>query len=251
LYTEGKNHFIRSAGVNEKQVFAGSSLALENYCKKFHAKQLIVSPALDFLAPFVKLKNEILLDLLIKHFDKQNTDALELMVQILFDKNDQTKLFFLDKFKNLEYQSGDKDSLKKIQSIILLLASFNNKHVAKDVFRRILVIPQMGGKDFKLEEKLPLKVSNIRLGDNKIFEITDLFDKQYIQNCQLVLQLQEQLIESKFIDIATLMNFFDIDKEDTVNELYTKYNNYINKYEIIPNSVQIEFALLCKTILNK
>ncbi len=251
LYTEGKNHFIRSAAVHEKQVFAGSSLALENYCKKFHAKELIVSPALDFLAPFVKLKNEILLDLLIKQFDKQNNDALELMVQILFDKNDQTKLFFLDKFKNLEYQSSDKASLKQIQSIILLLASFNNKHVAKDVIRKILVIPQMGGKNFKLEEKLPLKVSSIRLGENKTFEIADLFDSQYIQHCQSMLQLQQQLIELKFIDIAILMDLFDADKEDSVNEVYTKYNNYINKYEVSPNSLQIEFALLCKTILNK
>lgn len=251
LYTEGKNHFIRSAGVNEKQVFAGSSLALENYCKKFHAKELIVSPALDFLAPFVKLKNEILLDLLIKQFDKQNADALELMVQILFDKNDQTKIFFLDKFKSIIYLSDDKASLKQIQSIILLLASFSNKHVAKDIFGKILIIPRSDGKNFKLEEKLPLKVTNIRLGDNKVFEFKDLFDEQYIQHCHSMLQLQQQLIDLKFIDFSILMDLFDADKEDTVKEVYNKYNNYINKYEATPNALQIEFALLCKTILNK
>jgi hypothetical protein len=109
----------------------------------------------------------------------------------------------------------------------------------------------MGGKNFKLEEKLPLKVSSIRLGENKTFEIADLFDSQYIQHCQSMLQLQQQLIELKFIDIAILMDLFDADKEDSVNEVYTKYNNYINKYEVSPNSVQIEFALLSKTILNK
>jgi hypothetical protein len=189
LYTEGKNHFIRSAGVNERQVFAGRSLALEKYCKTFHSKELIVSPALDFLAPFIKLKNEILLDLLIKQFDKQNLDALALMVQVLFDKNDQTKLFFLDKFKTIEYHSDNNTSLKQIQSIILLLASFSNKHVAKDVFKRILIIPQANGKDFKLEEKLPLKVTNIRLSDNKVFEFKDLFDELYIQHCQSMLNL--------------------------------------------------------------
>ena len=33
--------------------------------------------------------------------------------------------------------------------------------------------------------------------------------------------------------------------------LFTKYNNYINKYELTPSTIQIEFALLCKSLLNK
>ena len=251
LYTENGIHFIRSANSDEKQVFAGASLPLENYCKKFHLKELIVSPAFDFIAPFIKLKNEILLDYLIKNFDRHNIIALDLMVQILFDKNDQTKLFFLDKLKSIEYQQDNKDDLSRIQSIILLLASFSNKHVAKDVFGKILIIPQAGGKDFKLEEKLPLNDSNIRLGDNKVFDYNNLFDEKYIHNCRSMLKLQQQLIDLKFIDISILIDLFDADKEDSVNVVYSKYNNYINKYEVTPNAVQIEFALLCKTTLNK
>ncbi|MEY4279373.1 MAG: hypothetical protein RL377_1377, partial [Bacteroidota bacterium] len=250
LYTVEKNHFIRSVVNNEKQVFAGSSLPIQKYCQKFHSKELIVSPALDFLAPFIKLKNEILLDYIIKHFDKSNSEALDLMVQILFDKNDQTKLFFIDKFKSLEYHTENKDSLKQIQSIILLLASFSNKHVAKDVLRKILIIPLVNGKDFKLEEKLSLRVDTIRLGDNKVFAFIDLFDEHYIQNCKSMLLLQQSLIEQKFVDISILVDFFEADKEDSLNDVYMKYNNFINKYEITPNSTKIEFALLCKTILN-
>lgn len=252
LYTDGKNHFIRSTMENEMQVYSGISLPLENYCKKFHSKELIVSPALDFIAPFVKLKNEILLDYLIKHFDKQNVDALELMVQILFDKNDQTKLFFLDKLKTIEYRPNDEDTFKRVQSIILLLASFTNKHVAKDVLGRILVIPQeVGSKNFALEEKLSLNTSSIRLSNNKVFQYTNLFDEKYIHNSKLILELQKKLIELNFIDLSTLINLFDADQEDSVKVLYSKYNKYINKYDLTPNNIQIEFALLCKSLINK
>ena len=252
LYTEGDHHFIRSAMVNEKQVFTSTSLPLENYCKKFHSKELIVSPALDFIAPFVRLKNEILLDHLIKNFDKENIIALELMVQILFDKNDQTKLFFLDKLKTIEYLANDHNSVSRVRSIIVLLASFTNKHVAKDVFGRILVIPQVGGlKDFKLEEKLSLNALSIRLADNRVFEYSDLFDEKYIHNCKLFSDLQQYLIDLKFIDLSILIDLFDADKEDSIKVIYSKYNNYINKYELTPSTMQSEFALLCKSLLNK
>jgi hypothetical protein len=64
-------------------------------------------------------------------------------------------------------------------------------------------------------------------------------------------EFTQQLIELKFIDITTLMELFDADKEDTIKEVYNKYISYINNYEVTPNAVQIEFALLCKTLLNK
>ncbi len=251
LYSEGNHHFIRNAKSNEMQVFTGSSLPLKNYCQKFHLNELIVSPSLDFLAPFIKLKNEILLDYLIKRFDKQNSEALALMVQILFDKNDQTKLFFIEKYKSLEYHIESDHSLKQIQSIILLLASFTNKHIAKDVFRKILVIPQLDRKDFKLEEKLSLNMDNILLGDNKVYEYFEIFDEQYIQNCKSMLVLQQQLIELKFVDLSFLIDFFDADKENSIKDIYSKYISYINKYEVTPNNKQVEFALACKKLLYK
>ena len=89
---------------------------------------------------------------------------------ILFDKNDQTKLFFLDKLKTIEYLAHDNNSVSRVRLIIVLLASFINKHVAKDVFGRILVIPQVGGlKDFKLEEKLE-SIDSIVVDEDKYTE---------------------------------------------------------------------------------
>jgi hypothetical protein len=120
------------------------------------------------------------------------------------------------------------------------------------VFGRILVIPQVGGlKDFKLEEKLSLNALSIRLADNRVFEYSDLFDEKYIHNCKLFSELQQYLIDLKFIDLSILIDLFDADKEDSIKVIYSKYNNYINKYELTPSTIQIEFALLCKSLLNK
>jgi hypothetical protein len=251
LYTDNNVNYIRSANANEIQVYVGEMGALNNYCKQFHANELIVSPALDFLAPFIKLKNEILLDYIIKRFDKNNWKAYELMVHILFDKNDPTKIFFLDKLKSVEYVSDDQNSILIVQNIIQLLAGFSNKNVASDILGKLLIIPQQGMRDFKLEERLKVSALKIAVSEGKYFELNDLFDSVYLKNSEAFNQLLEKLIALKFISNDIILELFNANKEDSVKEIFNKYTNYINKYQVTPSTLQLEFALLSKQILNK
>ncbi len=251
LYNEGDVNYIRSANTNEIQVYVGEHGALNNYCRLFHANELVVSPALDFLAPFIKMKNEILLDYIIKRFDKHNWKAYELMVQILFDKNDPTKIFFLDKLKSVEYVSDDKDSIKIVQNVIQLLASFTNKNVAKDIFGKLLIIPQIGMRDFRLEERLNFSGLKVSVTEDKYFELNDLFNSVYLNNTEIFNQLLEKLIALKFISNDIVADLFNANQEDTVKEIFNKYTNYINKYQVTPSALQLEFALLSKQILSK
>ena len=44
-------------------------------------------------------------------------------------------------------------------------------------------------------------------------------------------------------------DLFDITKIDTTKEFYKKYLQYIDKYDIIPNTKQISFSIQCKNVI--
>lgn len=246
LYTEGEKFYIRSAKDGEIQVYTGLSVATKNYCLLFHKEELVVSPALDFLAPFIKLKNEILLDYLLKRTDIQNIDSIGLMVQVLFDKTDPTKIYYLDKFKTLVYNSEKKDTYQIIKSIILLLASFTNQKVAKDILGKLLVCDSDNGNIFKLENVVNIPVNGIEVLDGKLFKTEELFDASYIKNCNKIQELEHQLINEKFVHADIVKMLFNSEHTDTIKSLYKKYNQYIDQCGIIQGSKQIEFSLLSK-----
>jgi hypothetical protein len=245
LYTESDKYYIRSAKAKEVQVFAGLSIPIKNYCSQFHKDELIVSPALDFLAPFIKLKNEILLDYLLKRTDVKNSTSVSLMAQVLFDKTDPTKIYYLDKFNRIEYNSQNQNSFQIIKSIILLLASFANQKVAKDILGKILVSNE-NLNAFKLEHVVRIPQKGIELIEGKLFTLEDLFDVSYINHCKTFHDLEQQLIKENFVHSEIIKFLFESDNMDTIKTLFKKYNQYIDQYGIVPGSKQIEFASLCK-----
>ena len=251
LYTEGEQHYIRSINVGEIQIYAGLSLVTKQYCDQFHPGELITSPALDFLAPFIKMKNEILLDYLIKRIPIENSDAVDLMCKILFDKTDPTKIYFLEKLKLIEYNSENKNSFALIKSIVLLLASFSNQRVAKDLLSKLITITVPGAKSFKLEDVVRLPIEGIEVTPGKSFVMEDLFDEVYISNNKMIFELERKLFNEKFIDNNLVVALFGSDNIDSVKEVYKKYNQFVNQYGVNLNSKQVEFALLCKTAISK
>ena len=249
LYTQGEQHYIRSIHVGEIQVYTGVSLVTKQYCEQFHAGELIASPALDFLAPFIKIKNEILLDYLIKRMPVANPESVDLMCKILFDKTDPTKIYFLEKVKSIECSDQSQLSFSLTKSIVLLLASFSNQRVAKDLLSKLLIITLPGAKSFKLEDVVRFPIDGVEVTQGKRFVMEDLFDESYICNNKLMIQLTQKLISENFIDTHLIVALFASDKMDGVKDVYKKYNQYVNQYGVNINSKQVEFALLCKTEL--
>lgn len=251
LYTEGEQHYIRSIKIGEIQIYAGVSLVTKQYCDEFHPGELITSPALDFLAPFIKMKNEILLDYLIKRIPIQNPHAVDLMCKMLFDKADPTKIYFLEKLKAIDHSQQSQDSFSLTKSIVLLLASFSNQKVAKDLLGKLLIINRQGAKAFKFEDIIRMPLKGIQVSSGKFFIMEDLFDESYISNNKVMLDLEEKLIQENIIDINLIVALFTTDKVDNLKDIYKKFNQYVNQYGIYLNSKQLEFALLCKTEITK
>jgi hypothetical protein len=249
VYVENNDVFIRSANPNEYQIFGGETSQTLSYCKKYYSSLFIVSPDFEFLKPHIKYKNEILLDYLIKRVDVTNYEAIDLMTKILFHKKDNAKSYFLENLKTIEYNNTDKDVFKFSKSIIYLLISFTNKTKARTLLFKLLSFKTKGNKQFYLSEMVLINSSTIKLNDNISFNLNDLFNTEYIEYIITVKDFINKLLNEKFVEDFYINDLFETNKIDTLKEIYIKYLQYIDKYEIIPNTKQISFSLQCKNVL--
>lgn len=249
VIVENNDVFIRTANHNENQIYGGESSQTLIYCKKYYSSIFVVSPEYEFLKPYIKYKNEILLDYLIKRVDASNYEAIDLMTKILFHKNDNAKSYFLENLKPIEYNTTDKDIFKLIKSIIYLLISFSNKTIAKNLLLKLLSFKINGNKQFYLAEMVHIDTSTIRLNNNVDFELNELFNEEYIEYLIAVRNFINLLIFENFVDESYINELFEVTKNDNINIFYRKYLQFIDKYEINPNSVQNNFILLCNNAL--
>jgi hypothetical protein len=249
VYAESDVIYIRSSNHKEIQIFGGESSNTLLYCSKFYPDHFTISPNVDFLAPCIKFKNEILLDHLIKHLDINNHEAFDLMTKIIFHKKDATKLYFIESLKPTIINDSNSISFQYAKSIVTLLLSFNNKTTAKNMLNKLIVFSFNGNNEFHFNELVNVKESTISISDSVSFQLKEIFDEQYLDNCNKVHDFVNKLINEKFIDESYINDFFELSKMDTLKEVYKKHIQYLDKYEIIPNPKQISFSLECKNVL--
>jgi hypothetical protein len=249
IYTESDVIFIRTSKQNEIQIFGGESSPTLNYCSKYYTSFLIVSPNLDVLKPFIKFKNEILLDYLIKGLDVNNYEAFDLMTKILFHKKDSTKLYFIENLKGIVIQDSNPISFQFAKSIIYLLVSFNDKVKARSILNKLISFPINNNLLFQISEIVNVSAPIISINDTVSFQLTELFDDEYLNNCIKVQKFINKVITEKFVEEIYINDLFEISKIYTSQEIYKKYIQYIDKYEITPNSKQNSFSIQCKNVL--
>jgi hypothetical protein len=249
LYEERGLIYIRSAQKSEFQIFGGESSQTLHYCTMYHSSEMVISPDIDFLKPFIKYKNELLLDYIIKRLDINNHEAFDLMINVLFDKNDATKLYFIENLKQVEYNQENLYSFQFAKSIIYLLVSFNNKIKAKSILSKLLSFTSKGNKHFYLDEMINMNSTSIVITNSSSYELNELFNEEYLDNYSKVKLFIQDLINEKSIEANYINDLFEVSKIDTVNEIYKKYLHYLNKYKITQSSKQLDFALQCKNVL--
>jgi hypothetical protein len=249
VYTESGLVYIRSSKQNEIQIFGGETTPTLSYCSTYYPSYFIISPNLDFLKPFIKYKNEILLDFLIKGLDASNYEAFDLMTKILFHKQDSTKLYFIENFNGIVFQDTKPNFFQYAKALVYLLVSFNNKVIARNVLNKLISFSIKENVLFHISEIIHFNASTIIVNDINSFQLTEIFDVEYLNNCKKVHDFINKLIKENFVEEIYINDLFEVDKIDTLKEIYKKYIQYINKYEIIQNAKQISFDIQCKNIL--
>jgi hypothetical protein len=249
VFVENEDVFIRSANQNEFQIFGGESAQTLIYCKKYYPSFFVISPDYQFLKPYIKYKNEILLDYLIKRVDTNNHESFDLMTKILFHKNDNSKSYFLEKLKPIAYNKNNSDDFIFLKSIVYLLISFNNKNKARTILNNLIYFKNKDGKTVNLSEMVQVNSKIIKIDESFNFKLVDLFNVEYLDYLSSIKDCIKNLIDEQFVDKSYINELFEVNKVDTIKEIYTKYLNFINKYEISPNAVQNNFDLACKNLL--
>ncbi len=249
LYTESDIIYIRSSKQNEIQIYGGETSNTLSFCTKYCTNNFIISPNLEILAPHIKFKNEILLDHLIKNLDVNNYEAFDLITKILFHKKDSTKLYFIESLKPIIIQDSNSYLYQNAKSIVYLLLSFNNKENARIILNKLIIFSFNMNHQFYFNELINIKEPKIKINDSMTFELKEIFDDKYLDYCNKVNDFINKLLNEKFIEETYMIELFEISKIDTLKDLYKKYIQYLDKYEIIPNPKQISFSLECKNVL--
>ncbi len=249
LYTESDIIYIRSSKQNEIQIYGGETSNTLSFCTKYGTNNFIISPNLEILAPHIKFKNEILLDHLIKNLDVNNYEAFDLITKILFHKKDSTKLYFIESLKPIIIQDSNSYLYQNAKSIVYLLLSFNNKENARIILNKLIIFSFNMNHQFYFNELINIKEPKIIINDSMTFELKEIFDDKYLDYCNKVNDFINKLLNEKFIEETYMIELFEISKIDTLKDLYKKYIQYLDKYEIIPNPKQISFSLECKNVL--
>jgi len=249
LYTESDIIYIRSSKQNEIQIYGGETSNTLSFCTKYGTNNFIISPNLEILAPHIKFKNEILLDHLIKNLDVNNYEAFDLITKILFHKKDSTKLYFIESLKPIIIQDSNSYLYQNAKSIVYLLLSFNNKENARIILNKLIIFSFNMNHQFYFNELINIKEPKIKINDSMTFELKEIFDDKYLDYCNKVNDFINKLLNEKFIEETYMIELFEISKIDTLKDLYKKYIQYLDKYEIKPNPKQISFSLECKNVL--
>ena len=249
LYTESDVIYIRSSKQNEIQIYGGETANTLSFCTKYCTNNFIISPNLEILAPHIKFKNEVLLDHLIKNLDVHNHEAFDLITKILFHKKDSTKLYFIESLKPIIIQDSNSYLYQNAKSIVYLLLSFNNKANARIILNKLIIFSFNLNHQFYFNELINIKEPKIIINDSITFELKEIFDDKYLDYCNKVNDFINKLLNEKFIEETYMIELFEISKIDTLKDLYKKYIQYLDKYEITPNPKQISFSLECKNVL--
>ena len=105
------------------------------------------------------------------------------------------------------------------------------------------------GKTVNLSEMVQVNSKIIKIDESFNFKLVDLFNVEYLDYLSSIKDCIKNLIDEQFVDKSYINELFEVNKVDTIKEIYTKYLNFINKYEISPNAVQNNFDLACKNLL--
>ncbi len=237
---------IRNKKSNETQIFGGESPLLLAYCKQFYANEFVISPDNADLSSFIKVKDELLLDLLIKKLDVNNLEAYDALVKALFDKKDYIKLQLLGKHPKLQYDLDTDNQIDVLKSLLLSVNFLQNKGAGKDFIKNNLSF--IKGEDrFTINDLIFTDSPILSYGpDNVQVNLIDLFDEGYLNRSASILELINLIEKGGAYPKETISDYMSITQPTSKQSIYTKFTNYIAKHSQTPNSKQLEYMSIHK-----
>ncbi len=236
----------------EIQIFGGESAEIIAYAKKFHTAQLIISPVQYYLQDSISLKEHELIEYLIAQSNITDEEQVASLSSLLDQKSDDTKKLFWDRFDKITYDPKNGTSYSVLKTFVKSLANFQNRKNGSNLLLDKVEIITDSNEIITRNDVIHFKGEVVYFGiDNEYnVKINELFSSDELSHLSYFEAIIDKLANEDILTKEGLNLLFNLNNEDTVEDLLKTLNRHLAKTKTEPTGAQLSFVLLCKVFIN-
>ena len=239
---------IRTKLVKETMIFGGEQDEILAHCKKFYGELLIASPNMDCLKPYIKLKDQVLIDYLIQKVDVKNETEFVSLAAIINKKQDDTKKKVFSKFKKIKYVFSNEDGYVYLKTLAQLALSFLDQALGQELFKKVLEVQIDDTTLITLDDVINCYSDTMYFGPKNEYSVVlnEIFINGELNNLTFVNSIVEKLVTDGVANKSKLLEVFNLKEQDSKKDVFTKLNYHLTKSNTAPSGAQLAFILLYK-----
>lgn len=243
---------IRPKIPTETQIFGGESLLLISHVKNYFENSLIISPNQDFLQDSILLKGDKLVEYLIEKTDVTAEQEVFSMSNILIEKSDDLNIMFWNKFDKVTYDSNNNSGFLLLKALVQSTAHFKNASYGSNLLlEKIVIVTDSFAKISRIDViNYPHEQVNFGADNEYNVKLQELFSNGELDNRRYFEDVIDRLIEEEILAKEDLHRLFELNIEDSLQDLLRSLNYHLAKTNIPATGSQLYFLLLCKVFIN-
>ena len=243
---------IRSRNESEIQIFGGESAEVIAHAKKFHATRLIISPVQYYLQDSISLKEHGLIEYLITQSNIANEEQLASLSSLLDQKSDNTKQLFWDRFDKITYDPKNGTTYSVLKTFVKSIANFQNRKNGSNLLLDKVEIITDANEIITRNDVIHFQDEVVYFGNDKEYnvKINELFSSDELSHLGYFEAIIDKLANEEVLTKEGLNQLFNLNNEDTVEDLLKTLNRHLAKTKTEPTGAQLSFVLLCKVFIN-
>jgi len=236
----------------EIQIFGGESAEIIAYAKKFHTAQLIISPVQYYLQDSISLKEHELIEYLIAQSNITDEEQVASLSSLLDQKSDDTKKLFWDRFDKITYDPKNGTSYSVLKTFVKSVANFQNRKNGSNLLLDKVEIITDSNEIITRNDVIHFKDEVVYFGiDNEYnVKLNELFSSDELSHLSYFEAIIDKLANEDILTKEGLNLLFNLNNEDTVEDLLKTLNRQLAKTKTDPTGAQLSFVLLCKVFIN-
>ncbi len=248
LEANGENFDIRNRKANETQIFGGEDELLLNHTKQFYANELIISPNVECLNTFIKVKGQGLLEHLIQKVDVKAEAEFISLTNILQTQSDELKKKLFNKFKKIRYNVVNETGYSYLKTLVQTAISFTDAVAGQTLFNKIIEVQIDNNVVITLDDVVNCYADTIYFGPKNEYSVnlSELFVNGELHNLNFINAIIEKLATDGIANKSKLLEVFNLKEQDSKKDVFNKLNYHLNKTNTAPSGAQLAFILLYK-----
>ena len=248
LESNGDNFDIRARKSNETQIFGGEEELVLNHTKQFYAKELIISPNVECLNTFIKVKGQGLLEHLIQKVDVKAEAEFISLTHILQTQSDELKKKLFNKFKKIRYNVANETGYSYLKTLVQSAISFTDTSAGQALFNKIIEVQIDNDVIITLDDVVNCYADTIYFGPKNEYSVnlSELFVNGELHNLNFINAIIEKLATDGVANKSKLLEVFNLKEQDSKKDVFNKLNYHLNKTNTAPSGAQLAFILLYK-----